>query len=91
MSEPSRFNIIDHYLNLTKHLLARNAMVDTIFSHTDLLGNPAEGIIRDFLRNFLPSSLRAETGQVVSTRGNRSPQSDVWCRRRSIRSRRVPD
>jgi uncharacterized protein DUF6602 len=77
MSELAHFNIIDHYRNLTKQLLARNAVVGTIFSHKDLLGNPAESIVRDFLRKFLPSSLRVETGQIVSPRGNRSPQSDV--------------
>jgi hypothetical protein len=53
MCEPARFNIVDHYRNLTRHLLARNAMVGTIFSHKDLLGNPAEGIVRNFLQEFL--------------------------------------
>ncbi len=77
MSEPNKFHIIDHYRNLTRHLLARNAIVDTIFSHRTLLGNPAEGILRDFLRKLLPSWLRVETGQVVAINGIRSPQSDV--------------
>ena len=71
------FDVFEPYRKLTHQLIARCSILGTIFDHGTLKGNTAEKIIRDLLKNFFPSQIRVETGQVVSVNGVRSPQTDV--------------
>lgn len=71
------FDVFEHYRTLTQQLIARCSVLGTTFDHGTTKGNAAEKIVRDFLRQFFPSQIRVETGQIVSYNGVRSPQTDV--------------
>ena len=74
---PQPFDIRAYYRELTRQLLARDTLSQSLLTHGTLLGNLTENIVRDFIRKILPPHIGVETGQIAAPNGTMSPQSDV--------------
>lgn len=62
---------------LTNELLAKYRKLDSVITHAPTKGSYHEKILREVIRNYLPSSFSTGEGFIINGEGNTSTQMDI--------------